>query len=850
MSKINSRILGPLLAAALFGAALWVLHRSLGAFHYQDIVRQLHSVPAGSLIMALVLTGCSYLVLTTYDLLAVRYIKHKLAVPKVMLASFASYALSNNIGLSLLMAGSVRYRFYSTWGLSAEEILRLVGFTVVTFWMGLLTVGGGVFVFSSLSLSEVSGLAFISVHALGWIFLAMVFSYLLVLKVRKAPLRLRSWTFSLPSLPLGGAQLVIGTLDWILAGSVLYVLIPPSSTVTFVQFLGVYLLAQIVALISHVPGGLGVFESVILLFLPGIHAAALLGSLLLYRGIYYLLPLALATLALVGTEMHTRRRVVSRLVKAAGQWGGLMVPQLLALSTFIAGAILLFSGATPAEPQRLHWLKEFLPLPVMEISHFLGSLIGAVLLLLARGIQRRLDAAYLLTAGLLAAGSVFSLLKGVDYEEALVLGGMLLALLPCHRHFYRKSSLLGESFSLEWIVTILIVFSCSAWLGFFAYKHVAYSHELWWHFSIHGDAPRFLRAVVGVGAFLLLFGLLRLLKPAKVEPQLPDTAGLEQARQIIGSVSETAANLALLGDKALLFSAQRDGFVMYGIEKRSWIALGDPVGPLEVARDLAWQFRELVEQNGGQTIFYEVGPKLMHIYLDMGLMLFKLGETARVPLADFSLEGKKRSTLRYTKRHLEKEEYCFEVIPAPPTAALLAEVKAVSDAWLGTKNVREKGFSLGFFDTSYLANFPLAVVRRHDEIIAFANLWAGSDQEELSIDLMRFRPESPSGIMDFLFVNLLLWGQEQGYRFFDLGMAPLSGMENRPFAPVWHRIGAFVFRQGEHFYNFEGLRAYKQKFNPNWEPRYLACPGGLALPHVLLNVSTLISGGIKGLIGR
>ena len=206
--------------------------------------------------------------------------------------------------------------------------------------------------------------------------------------------------------------------------------------------------------------------------------------------------------------------------------------------------------------------------------------------------------------------------------------------------------------------------------------------------------------------------------------------------------------------------------------------------------------------------------------------------------------------MRYTKRHLEKEEYSFEVIPASPSAALLAEVKAVSDAWLGTKNVREKGFSLGFFDASYLANFPLAVVRRHDEIIAFANLWLGSDQEELSIDLMRFRPESPRGIMDFLFVNLLLWGQEQGYQFFDLGMAPLSGMENRPFAPVWHRIGAFVFRQGEHFYNFEGLRAYKQKFNPLWEPRYLACPGGLALPQVLLNVSTLISGGIKGLIGR
>jgi phosphatidylglycerol lysyltransferase len=181
---------------------------------------------------------------------------------------------------------------------------------------------------------------------------------------------------------------------------------------------------------------------------------------------------------------------------------------------------------------------------------------------------------------------------------------------------------------------------------------------------------------------------------------------------------------------------------------------------------------------------------------------------------------------------------------------LLPDLQKISDSWLKEKNSREKGFSLGFFNNDYLMNFPVAVVRVQNEIVAFANLWTGAERHELSIDLMRYNRQAPDGIMEFLFINLMLWGQEQGYQFFSLGMAPLSGLENRPFAPLWNRIGAIIFRQGDHFYNFEGLRHYKEKFAPIWEPRYLACPGGLALPRILTNTTTLISGGIKGVLGK
>jgi phosphatidylglycerol lysyltransferase len=164
--------------------------------------------------------------------------------------------------------------------------------------------------------------------------------------------------------------------------------------------------------------------------------------------------------------------------------------------------------------------------------------------------------------------------------------------------------------------------------------------------------------------------------------------------------------------------------------------------------------------------------------------------------------------------------------------------------------VREKGFSLGRFERDYVRNFPIAVVRVGERIVAFANVWAGGARRELSVDLMRHVGDAPHSIMEFLFLELMLWGKEQGYRHFSLGPVPLAGLERRRLAPLWTQAGAFLFRYGEHFYNFQGLLRFKAKFEPVWEPRYLAAPGGFALPRVLRDVTLLISGGVSGLVTK
>ncbi len=852
MKALFARYAGPLIGLILFVVALWVLHHALAKYHYREIVAALEQMPTSRLALAGLCTLLSYFVTTGYDWLALRYIRHPVPWPKVGFAALTSYAISNSVGLSVLTSGSLRYRLYSSWGLTAIDIARLVLFTTLTFWLGILTMGSVVLILDLLNLRAFSDLA-MNGRLLGAVLLITPVVYLLLGVLRRQPIRLGSWELPMARPRLALPQLAVGCLDWVMASAVLYVLLPASVKIGFGQVLGVFLVAQLGGLISHVPGGLGVFESLVLLLLKNeLPATQLLGMLLAYRSIYYLLPLALAAMALGLYELRHQKERILWLPRLMGPWAPMLLPQVFAFLALISGAVLLFSAVTPAVEARLAWLEDLIPLSVLEASHFVSSLLGMSLLFLARGLQRRLDAAWLLAVLFLGAGITASLLKGADYEEAIILTVLLAGLLPSRREFYRRASLLNESFTPGWVATILVVMVCAAWLGIFSYRHVEYSRALWWDFSFgdEGSAPRSLRALVGALGVVLFFGIAKLLRPARFEPTRPGLEDLRQAQAIAAAFPRSYAHLALLGDKALLFNENHDAFLMYGVAGRAWVAMGDPVAADEEdRRELAWEFRELCERHGGWPVFYQIHPDHLGLYVELGLTLVKFGEEARVRLAEFSLDGKARKALRNTVNRLERDGYRFEVVDVAGVPELLPRLRPISDAWLGGKNVREKGFSLGLFSLDYLRTGPVAVVQRDAAVVAFANLWQGG-RVELSVDLMRYPPDSPNGLMDYLFVRIMLWGRDQGFEWFNLGMAPLAGLQNRGFAPLWNRFGAMVFGGGEAFYNFRGLHQYKDKFDPRWEARYLAAPSGLVLPRVLTELTTLIAGGVKGVIGK
>ncbi|WP_132872280.1 bifunctional lysylphosphatidylglycerol flippase/synthetase MprF [Seleniivibrio woodruffii] len=828
------------------------IHKFLHKYSLHEIIEDLDNIPLKNKILALVFMAANYLFMTTYDFLGLRYLGKKLAAKKVVLASFLSYAFSNSVGLSILASGSLRYRYYASWGLSFSEITKMVIFTSATLWLGVLAAAGGALVLAPMIDMPDQLHMYFSLHALGVLLLMIAAAYYFMLVFVQKPFNLLGQTITLPSPMLGLTQIAAGAIEWVLAAAVLYVLIPAQVQIGFVQFVGIFMLAQTIGLVSNLPGGVVVFETVLLAFFPPAAIPAMIGSILVYRVTYYVLPLLVAACILGISEGYRQRQKFVSYLSYLNRIYIAVIPNLLSVIVFIIGAYMLLGGATPINPARFGFVENVLPLAVVETSHFFGSLTGVGLLIISRGLKLRIDLAYQLTLALLAAGTVFGLLKGAEVETALFAIAIAIAMIPAKGLFDRRSPFFDEVLTKEWLAAVFAIIAIFVWLGFFSYKHVEYRNDLWWTFTVNDEAPRFLRTMVGIFTFSLALLLYKFMLPSK---RVQDDTNLSQD-EILGIVKKSrdaSSYLALLPDKKFLTGNKSSAFIMYGVEGRNFISMGDPVSATEdddEIEELILNFRKLSRHHGCGAVFYEVGTENIPHYIDAGFRIYKIGEEARVLLDTFSVEGKHWATTRNNINKLEKDGCVMEIVPAERVEEILPRLKEISDDWLENKNTREKRFSLGCFDENYIKLMPVAVVRRGEEILAFANLWLSSGKNEISIDLMRYAEAAPKGVMEFLFVRLMLYAKETGYEYFNLGMAPLSGMDTHSFSPFWNRIAGALFNHGERFYNFKGLRSYKDKFNPQWKPKYIAVESFFALPSALRGVAALISGGTGGIFGK
>ncbi len=834
MKRISLKHFSPLIGLALFFFALFVLNRALGESSYRDILRHVSQFPAGRILGAIGLTAASYFVLTLYDHLALRYLRQRIGLVRVSLASFISYCFSRNIGFAVLTGGSIRYRFYSAWGLSAEEVARLITFAATTFILGLLTMGGSILLLSTAALPDLPFPVW-ALGPLGVLALVLVFAYLLLVFLRRRPFRIRNWNVSLPTRPQSFAQLLLGSLDWVMTASVLYYLLSGLIPLSLVAFLEIYLIAQLVATMSHVPGGLGVFESVIVLLIPQLAAPDLLAMLLVYRGIYYLLPFASAILLLGALEGLQHAKSCRRLGIYLGNWLSSLAPPVFAGAILFTGAILLFSCATPTRPERLEWLRGLVPLALIEISHFLLALAGAGLLLLARGLQRRLQPAYVATLLLLSLSVALTLLKGMTIEQAIVLVLILAALIPSQDLFYRHAPLREEPFPLGWVTVILTALGTSAWLAWISYDHRDFTAGRVLDFALHDDAARSLRALAGAAGILLAFCMLKLRLPRVAQPGLPDTHALQNAEEIISRQSSAEANLALVGDKALLFSQQQDAFIMYASAGRFWVTLGDPVGARHQVSELAWCFRDLCERQRGTPLFYLIEEDHLPLYLDMGMALLKIGEEARL-----DLQADEGSADRRKEGRSGESAHRFQLMEKMRDPEMTSILKRLGSEWLGQQGVLECGFSQGGFESFYLERFPIALVHQGEELAAFALVLPGPDKKEFTIDLLRFSPQGGTEAADALFRGLMDWGRKSGFRYFNLGVVPNADHDRHDYSPSWRELGPSAFRNGQSFSSTQQMRRCVERLQPRMCLRYLALPGQVSPRIVLENVASLI----------
>ena len=528
-------------------------------------------------------------------------------------------------------------------------------------------------------------------------------------------------------------------------------------------------------------------------------------------------------------------------------------PWTAALLTLAAGVMLLASAATPSEPTRFIRVMQIEPVLLIELSHFASSVLGLLLVMLAFGLRARLGAAWVATIVVLLVAAPLSLVKGFIWEETTILTALAVMLVPFRRAFPRTARLTRMEVTPGWLLSAVCLVAGAGLLGVWSFQHADYGEMPWWEVMADEDAARSLRGWVGAAMALLAVGVWRLLASAATPAIVgDDDLEFQRVRAILANaeVSKPTSNLALLGDKRFLFSASGDTFLMFGVRGRSWIAMGPPVGRRDERLELLWQVRELADSHAARPGFYLLEADDLPDIVELGFAIQKLGEAAVTPLEDFTIEGTKRGNLRRAWRKAAEEGATFEVVPPEAVEALIPDLQRISDEWLAGHAGGEKGFALGGFHPPYVQQFPVALVRWEGRIVAFATLWPVASLSAYSIDLMRYVEEGPRRIMDYLFVELIQWGREQGYAAFDFGMAPLSGLDDRPLAPMLSRVGRLIFDRGEEIYNFQGVRGYKDKYDPLWQPRYVAAPRKWAIPLLLADVGLLTSGGMANLAKR
>lgn len=538
---------------------------------------------------------------------------------------------------------------------------------------------------------------------------------------------------------------------------------------------------------------------------------------------------------------------------------GIWTVRIIAILTGLMGVINIISALTPALSERLILIRSFSPLELRQGAHIVIVFFGFILILLSHGLWKRKRIAWLATISLLLLSAGLHLIKGFDYEEATVAIALVAWMIVVRSKFHAKTDrpsankgfiifLLGWLFTLIYSTIGLMTLTRHFPIDFGLSSALQQSLLL---FSIVEQAEiatttrfgrYFINSVYIIAVLTTLYSLLLILRPVLMRQSASDE-DRERAKTIAKTYGATSLiAMTLLDDKSYFFSSG-GSYIAYVAKNNVGIALGDPVGSPEDSTNTINEFKTFCEENSWLTAFYQVQPTYLQDYKNSGFKVIEIGEEGNVDLTTFTLQGGKMKSLRSGRNRAERDGLKSEVILPPLSDELLQTLHEISDEWLTNIHGSEKRFSVGWFDEDYMRNNPTMIVINADEVItAFTNILLPYQGGEVTIDLMRYRGGAENGTMDYLFVSLFLWAQEQGYSRFNLGLSALSGVGLESDDPRIEKALHYVYEHIDEFYNFKGLHEFKGKFHPDWQARYLIVPRMTALSTVLIGMMRADSG--------
>lgn len=797
----------------------------------KTLVASLHSQSFGSIVIMLVLGLVAVSPMLNYDFEIQDFLPKRAPTPYILKAGWTVNTFNNLIGFGGILGATLRANFYGK-NATKKQIL----FAISKIALFLLS---GLSVLSFVALILIFGFGIGSAFKTYWIWLVGGSLYTPIIvgfAYFKESEFFKDLTFKKE------LRLTLGScLEWGFAGAFFLLIGHFLNVPQLAAVFPLFMIANVVGVVSMVPGALGSFDVFMILGLGtlGIDSGLAVVWLLFYRLFYYLVPFSIG---LVFFIHNTGRAFNEYFQDIPRQLLAKVAHIFIVFFLYFTAIVMLLAATVPNWLRTTQLFNNIYPYLLAVVDRTYNIVLAFLLLAFARGVADRVKKAYWPTLILLLVAIVNSLLRDFSVTLLVIFGLVLLAMLFSKKELYRHRLEMSWGALLFDGGVYVVTFILYAIVGFLNSPRIHHRHPIPQALLFPSERIWFMGLLLLALAALILVGVQHYLQRDYQDLDMGFDA--QRIRQVITDFGgNEISHLAFLRDKAV-FYYQAEGkdqvFFLFRKKANKLMVMGEPVGNSAYFNAAIQAFIQAADAQDLSVVFYEVSDAFTMRMHEFGYDFMKFGEAGFVSLPKFNISGNKHKGQRALMNRFKREGYTFSELKPPFSEAEFKQLQTISDSWLAGKT--EKGFSLGFFDRYYLEQTPIAVIKDATQnIVAFANLMPMGNREVTSIDLMRHSQEAPSGIMDQVFINLLYQAQKEGYHYFNMGMAPLSNVGVYKRAFLGERIAHLIYQYGYKFYSFEGLRSYKNKYVTKWVPRYIAYPRQESLIFTMLQLLLVVN---------